>query len=1535
MRRQEVKEMDAKKLLFMIFLLSGVSFATWYNSTWNYKVQVNLTGFSCPFTYCQYPINLTLNSSFTNGRDIRVVNSAEDTLIPFWREDSAWNYATASGVIWINATSGTSQVYVYYNATGVSDASNGDAVFSIFDDWNSGSVNTSKWTSHGTVSFTNLTGTGEINVYGTVHTTPFISVATAPINASMIGRFNFSAATWSYLAFSDAIDVGLGLQTGYDGYSNVNCPAGNTFSILSIYPKDTWGRLRFYRGNPTAYFYLNDFSANLCGGSFAETGARHFILTSWENNPTIRSDWIASAQMGVNTSTYTVGAQQSNAAPPAGANFTFISQSPADITSTNAFGQRTNITYNVSNLTGGTPALYYKTNKTTSDILYFLNGTAISGWQTVLCENYTGSQLWSCLLNDNQIYPATYNYNESQMENTTHNILTMAGQSNFVMVELLNISNTSQYGFFEMMVNGSNSNAITFYYCNSSYDLSSQPMTNANCGLFGSLPANTIYNHSHGTNSKHQLIPFAVNNSSGTLGGSSVKITPISYFIARSASSINTLYYYINATSRATAARTSTNTGSTWTSQNYTFDSHLHQFDGTDTLHYFLNANVSGLVQNSTTRNDTMELDPLPPTAPTVLTPTAGNKYGVIPINWTASQNLTPQTIYYNVSLLNPDLSFNKTLIANTSSTSYSWNSAGTPQANYTIRVMAINNYSQSQSGFSDVFTVATFNASLVSPNDGVFLSGGNITLSYLTTNIVGNASCDIRIDSATANTQSGFANTYSYLAGVANGSHTWLVNCTSIEDPTFSYQTASRSFSVAVSSFDFLLNLTGVSENVLNSPQALFYDVNGNLNVLYFTDDSGANTLRIKTIASNSIISAKNLSLNATGSFLMAMREQNQTVIFAFNASNSSLSYFLNLTNSSLTADTGSFARTSVQANGFYDPYTYANTKHFTALNLTNGSYYLFIIPFNGGADLVSRTVGQKNMTAIGSAFPGNVSWQTLANDSALSGWYFPLGYQDGSLFSINLSYYNGSGSANLGSLVNGSTYNASVFNASHVNFERYGNATYAVASNLPNTYITYIEKNISVMIPGQMAAASNIFFITEDTFVFFNQNGTGVDAFSCYFTTVGNCTRFVQSQYGIYVPYDRGQMTTSKRSGASDVVAKGQIISGALTQLYYNLKTYDGKVVCYDEQNDSRKTFTSKIFTDNSSTVLSAAIWGYVVPSELLPNETKKVYSLCENGTNRLYLVGLADSFRLDTYSLLSTVGTYYTFNSINEYGVAVSGVKVSAYRFSNAKQTWVVVEQGLTDVSGNAVLFLEPLNLYRVVVERNGYVNLNFDFMPTATTTIQFRLTSSTSEIIELPNFEYVFDDVSYSLSPGNTTFFNNTTLSYQVSSMNSSLEYYGMKVYSMSPTKTLLYTSNVSTSPSGGMLNFTTNGTGQYLVEGFFKHQNETIFSDSKTFYQNVRTGTAKIQDQFRTGNLISGWGYYLFALVIAMLVGGFVARWTPDGGGVAGLIALGVFTYLNPVAVVADLGGIVIYGWTFFGVCILAVGVGLSINKYLG
>ncbi len=109
-----------------------------------------------------YQVLITLNSSNfdyskTNpdGSDIGFVDEDNTIALNYWIEE--WN-AAGDSRIWVAVPSvdgsGSTMTYMYYGNPGASDASDGDATFEFFDDFEGTQLDTNKWNFSGCGSYT-------------------------------------------------------------------------------------------------------------------------------------------------------------------------------------------------------------------------------------------------------------------------------------------------------------------------------------------------------------------------------------------------------------------------------------------------------------------------------------------------------------------------------------------------------------------------------------------------------------------------------------------------------------------------------------------------------------------------------------------------------------------------------------------------------------------------------------------------------------------------------------------------------------------------------------------------------------------------------------------------------------------------------------------------------------------------------------------------------------------------------------------------------------------------------------------------------------------------------------------------------------------------------------------------------------------------------------------------------------------------------------------------------------------------------------
>ena len=102
----------------------------------------------------EHQVCINLNSSNfdffhaqPDGRDIRFFDN-ENNPLSYWIEE--WDVANERARIWVKVPSipanGTTEIYCYYGNSEITDASDGEAVFEFFDDFEGDALDTNKWT---------------------------------------------------------------------------------------------------------------------------------------------------------------------------------------------------------------------------------------------------------------------------------------------------------------------------------------------------------------------------------------------------------------------------------------------------------------------------------------------------------------------------------------------------------------------------------------------------------------------------------------------------------------------------------------------------------------------------------------------------------------------------------------------------------------------------------------------------------------------------------------------------------------------------------------------------------------------------------------------------------------------------------------------------------------------------------------------------------------------------------------------------------------------------------------------------------------------------------------------------------------------------------------------------------------------------------------------------------------------------------------------------------------------------------------------
>jgi len=126
---------------------------TWWNTSWQYRIKTTVSGI--PPGGCQLILTVHSGSGTNNATDVflnehNATNfddlrfTLDDTTeLAYWIEDNT----TDPVKVWVNVT-GNGTVYLYYGNPSAPPASDGDATFEFFDDFEGTSLDTSKWNTY-------------------------------------------------------------------------------------------------------------------------------------------------------------------------------------------------------------------------------------------------------------------------------------------------------------------------------------------------------------------------------------------------------------------------------------------------------------------------------------------------------------------------------------------------------------------------------------------------------------------------------------------------------------------------------------------------------------------------------------------------------------------------------------------------------------------------------------------------------------------------------------------------------------------------------------------------------------------------------------------------------------------------------------------------------------------------------------------------------------------------------------------------------------------------------------------------------------------------------------------------------------------------------------------------------------------------------------------------------------------------------------------------------------------------------------------
>lgn len=218
--------------------------------------------------------------------------------------------------------------------------------------------------------------------------------------------------------------------------------------------------------------------------------------------------------------------------------------------------------------------------------------------------------------------------------------------------------------------------------------------------LIGSVSRNDVLHHTHTTNSSHHLIPLTA-NPDGSIGNKNINVSDNFWVILyqdhpQEQRGWNLKYHDDSLCNNSNAWYIAERSGGTWSSLDHQTgcpDAHVHIARRdviSDGVEFTIFANyTNGDSVISSQSFSFAELPNLPPVPGIFIYPTNETISGVININWSEASDPNNDLVTYNLSLLNADGSFNRTLIGSTLETNFTWNSTEVIDGIYDLRVEA------------------------------------------------------------------------------------------------------------------------------------------------------------------------------------------------------------------------------------------------------------------------------------------------------------------------------------------------------------------------------------------------------------------------------------------------------------------------------------------------------------------------------------------------------------------------------------------------------------------------------------------------------------------------------------------------------------------------------------------------------------------------------------------------------------------------------------------------------------------------------
>jgi len=278
----------------------------------------------------------------------------------------------------------------------------------------------------------------------------------------------------------------------------------------------------------------------------------------------------------------------------------------------------------------------------------------------------------------------------------------------------------------------------------------------------------------------------------------------------------------------------------------------------------------------------------------------------------------------------------------------------------------------------------------------------------------------------------------------------------------------------------------------------------------------------------------------------------------------------------------------------------------------------------------------------------------------------------------------------------------------------------------------------------------------------------------------------------------------------------------------------------------------------------------------------------------TRRNYFVTIVDDTHttLNVWLLNSSNGESKTFNIRNQEDEPLEDVFMTITNKVN--DTFVVVAQKYSDISGQLSIFLKSTTEYRIMLEAAGYTTKIFNLEPASSL---YNIILSTD--VDIP-FTTIYDKVSYSL----TTTEGSLNFSIITSSTGGFISFFGLN----SSFDGINYLTNVTGSVGGGTASIiilnSSNSTGRTIdIDYFIKLNGEDLINLHNTYYTYNATAISNYSALSVAEKYKGDFSGVMLAVISILVVVAIVATFAELGvpaaiSGFAGAIILFVFSILG-------------------------------------